>query len=427
MSKMDNFRRYLLEKAHINPKNAPYYQKWVMDCYAFLKKDLPYPLDVESKRGYLQFLSKGCEGWQVKQASYALQLYAFYMGQKERKESIDNNAVHETVGQLEEETRRTLRLQHKSYNTEKTYIYWLRYFQSYVKYKSPKEFNSTDLQDFLTYLAVEKGVAASTQNQALNALVFVYRYVLELDIENKLNSVRARYKRRLPSVLTAREVNAILTALKGTHKLIAMLLYGCGLRLQECLQLRVKDIDMEQNILIVRAGKGDKDRRTVLPDRIKNDLLSHFESIKSLYEYDRKNNINGVALPGSLERKYPNAGKEWGWFWVFPSQNLSVDPRSKIVRRHHIYPTTLQRAFKTAVKNAGIIKQVSAHTLRHSFATHLLETGYDIRTIQELLGHRSIQTTMIYTHVAKKNILGVRSPLDDKISPYSTGLSDQAR
>ena len=193
---------------------------------------------------------------------------------------------------------------------------------------------------------------------------------------------------------------------------MAMLTYGCGLRLNECISLRIKDVDLEQNVVIVRAGKGDKDRRTVLPERVKGDLINHIESVRQLYERDRRANLNGVALPSALERKYPNAGKEWGWFWLFPSRSLSIDPRTHIVRRHHIHPASLQRAFKAAVNKVGIIKQASVHTLRHSFATHLLEKGYDIRTIQELLGHKQLHTTMIYTHVARKNILGVRSPLD---------------
>jgi integron integrase len=191
-----------------------------------------------------------------------------------------------------------------------------------------------------------------------------------------------------------------------------MLTYGCGLRVTECASLRIKDIDLERGILIVRATKGDKDRRTVLPERLKDPLIQHMAATRLIFDNDRKQNLPGVFLPGALEKKYPKAGKEWGWFWVFPSASLSIDPRSLIVRRHHMHPASLQRAFREAVAQSGIYKQVSVHTLRHSFATHLLENGYDIRTIQELLGHRNLQTTMIYTHVASKNILGVRSPLD---------------
>jgi integron integrase len=300
-----------------------------------------------------------------------------------------------------------------SYSTEKTYIAWLRQFQGFTKSKDLKELNANDLQDFLSYLAVDRKVSSSTQNQALNAIIFVYRHVLDKHLgDDELNAVRAIHKRRLPVVLTIREVRSIFDKLSGIHRLLAMLIYGCGLRLQECLNLRIKDVDIEQGIVIVRSGKGDKDRRTVLPDSLKDDLIRHIAETRSLYDSDIKNDINGVYLPGALEKKYPNAGKEWGWFWLFPSKSLSIDPRNHIVRRHHMHPASLQKAFKSAVVEAGITKQASVHTLRHSFATHLLENGYDIRTIQELLGHRNLQTTMIYTHVATKNVLGVRSPLD---------------
>lgn len=269
-----------------------------------------------------------------------------------------------------------------------------------------------DLQDFLSYLAVDKKVSASTQNQALNAIVFLYRHVLDKDIEREISAVRARQNRRLHVVLTMQEIEKIFSGMSGINLLMAKLIYGCGLRLQECLQLRVKDIDFEQSVVIIRSGKGDKDRRNVLPEAVKEELVTHVNEIRVLYKKDKEAKLNGVQLSGALERKYPNAGKEWGWFWLFPSQSLSIDPRTNILRRHHVYHDALQRAFKKAVMKAGITKQTSVHTLRHSFATHLLENGYDIRTIQELLGHKNLQTTMIYTHVATKNILGVRSPLD---------------
>jgi integron integrase len=235
---------------------------------------------------------------------------------------------------------------------------------------------------------------------------------LERKIDNELSAVRAKQRRHLPVVLTLREVQSVFEHLAGTSKLMAMLIYGCGLRLQECLRLRIKDVDFEQGVVIVRSGKGDKDRRTVLPETLKDELIRHLAEVKSLHDQDRKENMSGVWLPGALEKKYPNAGKEWGWFWLFPSKSLAVDPRSLIVRRHHVHPASIQKAFKIALGKAGIVKQASIHTLRHSFATHLLEKGYDIRTIQELLGHQNLQTTMIYTHVASKNVLGVRSPLD---------------
>jgi len=271
-----------------------------------------------------------------------------------------------------------------------------------------------DLQDFLSHLAVEKNVSASTQNQALNALVFLYRNVLGKNTENELSAVRASTRRRLPIVLTPQEIERIFECLDGVPRLMAMLIYGCGLRLQECLRLRIKDVDLEQNMVIVRSGKGDKDRRTVLPESLKDEITRHSAAVKSVYEKDRKENISGVWLPDALERKYPNAGKEWAWFWLFPAKSLSIDPYTSLVRRHHVHPASLQKTFYDALRKAGIAKQASVHTLRHSFATHLLENGYDIRTIQELLGHTNLQTTMIYTHVASKNILGVKSPLDKK-------------
>lgn len=236
--------------------------------------------------------------------------------------------------------------------------------------------------------------------------------MLDKNIEGEISAVRARQNRRLPVVLTVKEIEKIFSGMSGANLLMTKLIYGCGLRLHECLQVRVKDIDFEQNMVIIRSGKGDKDRRTVLPEAIRQELIAHLNQVKALYEKDREVKLNGVQLPGALERKYPNAGKEWAWFWLFPSKSLSIDPQTGIVRRHHVYHDAMQRAFKVAVMKSRITKQASVHTLRHSFATHLLEKGYDIRTIQELLGHRNLQTTMIYTHVATKNILGVRSPLD---------------
>jgi integron integrase len=259
---------------------------------------------------------------------------------------------------LEEKTREPLRLRQRSYNTEKTYMIWLRNFRGFVSGKHPKDLSGKDLQDFLSHLAVEKRVASSTQNQALNAIVFFYRHVLEKDIENELSALRAKQRRHLPVVLTEREVRQVFGELSGVHRLTTMLIYGCGLRLQECLSLRIKDIDFERNMVIVRSGKGDKDRRTVLPESLKDDLIKQIGVIRSLYDQDRAQNLNGVYLPGALERKYPNAGKEWGWFWLFPSKSLSVDPRTNTVRRHHIHAASLQKAFKTAVGKAGIANRL---------------------------------------------------------------------
>ncbi|OGW60430.1 MAG: hypothetical protein A2V83_04110 [Nitrospirae bacterium RBG_16_64_22] len=313
---------------------------------------------------------------------------------------------------VEERLREALRLRRRSLSTEKSYMIWVRGFRKFLKDKDPSRLEGKDVQDFLSRLAVERKVSASTQSQALNAIVFLFRHVLEKNIEGEISAVRAYPKRRLPVVLSAQEVQRVFDRMTGVSRLMAMLAYGCGLRLTECLSLRVKDVDIEQGIVIVRAGKGDKDRRTVLPESLKDELIRHFSQVRALYDLDRMKDLPGVYLPDALERKYPNAGKEWAWFWVFPSKLLSVDPRSHTVRRHHMHAASLQKAFKAAVGKAQVAKPASVHTLRHSFATHLLESGYDIRTIQELLGHRDLQTTMIYTHVATKNVLGVRSPLD---------------
>ncbi|MEM2111508.1 MAG: integron integrase [Candidatus Bathyarchaeia archaeon] len=409
---IEDFKSYLLRTKHIKEKYIPYYIKWVSECYTFLNEKIGKILTTDKKQEFLKYLGKNHEDWQVKQADYALRLYQFFLSQEKKiiKDSLPGKSVE--WKRLEDETRKALRLRQRSLSTEKTYIGWLNNFRDFTTQKAIELLEGKDVQEFLSYLAVERRVSPSTQNQALNALVFIYKHVLEKDIGNISNAVRAGYKRRLPVVLTVKEVEQIFDNMSGLYRLMAMLIYGCGLRLNECMSLRIKDVDLEQNIVIVRSGKGDEDRRTVLPERLKDELIHHITSVRQLYDKDRTENINGVALPGALERKYPNAGKEWGWFWLFPSKSLSIDPRTRIIRRHHIHPAALQRAFKASVNKTGITKQASVHSLRHSFATHLLEKGYDIRTIQELLGHKQLHTTMIYTHVAKKNILGVRSPLD---------------
>lgn len=409
---LTNFKDYLIQKSLVKEKYILFYLKWVSDCYSFLNESDSRILSQERKQAFLEYLSKTHQDWQIKQADNALRLYSYFLSEKSA--SSENLSDSEKEWQsLEVKTRNALRLKHRSYSTEKTYLIWLHAFGDFVKKKTISRLTTEDIQNFLSWLAVERKVSSSTQNQALNAIVFFYRNALEKDIGDKeLNAVRAVQRRRLPVVLTVKEIQAIFDRLSEIHRLTAMLIYGCGLRLQECLTLRIKDIDLEQNIVIIRAGKGDKDRRTVLPEKLKDNLIRHLSEVKEIFDNDRKQNLNGVYLPGALERKYPNAGKEWGWFWLLPSKSLSVDPRANTVRRHHIHPASIQKAFKTAVVETGITKPASIHTLRHSFATHLLENGYDIRIIQELLGHRNLQTTMIYTHVASKNILGVRSPLD---------------
>jgi integron integrase len=409
---LSNYEAFLTKKGTLKTQYVPYYLKWVSDCYGFLNEPLSNRLNSDQKKQFLSDMAKRHEDWQLKQADTALRLYDYFLSKNITPTMGETSSHNETWKLLEEKMRNALRLRHRSLSTEKTYLIWLRGFKGFVGQKEPHQLEGRDLQDFLSHLAVERKVSSSTQNQALNAIVFLYRYVLDKNIDQELSAVRAKQRRHLPVVLTIKEIQSIFDQLSGTSKLMAMMIYGCGLRLNEALTLRIKDLDFEQNIVILRSGKGDKDRRTVLPESLKDDLIEHIGTARLLYDQDRQNNISGVWLPGALEKKYPNAGKEWKWFWLFPSKSLSIDPRSNIVRRHHVHPALLQKAFKVAVGKAGITKQASVHTLRHSFATHLLETGYDIRTIQELLGHQNLQTTMIYTHVASKNILGVRSPLD---------------
>jgi integron integrase len=269
-----------------------------------------------------------------------------------------------------------------------------------------------DVRRFLSYLAVEGEVSASTQRQAFNALLFLFRYVLRKPIEGLASTIRARRPKRLPVVMTQDEVRRLLSHLHGRYQVMAKLIYAAGLRLHECLELRVQDLDLGAEKLTVRSGKGRKDRVTLLPPILHDDIRRLLKTVRALYDDDRRLDRVGVPLPGALGRKLPEAGKRWEWYWIFPADRITVEPRSGQPCRYHIYPTTLQKHFSQAAAAAGIEKRVTVHSLRHSFATHLIEAGYDIRTIQELLGHSHVQTTMIYTHVAGKNKRGVVSPLE---------------
>ena len=313
---------------------------------------------------------------------------------------------------LLDQVREVMRLKHYSLRTEQTYIQWIKRFIFFHQQRHPREMGAPEVKAFLTDLAVRHRVAASTQNQGLNALVFLYQKVLDMSLGEIGEYARAKRPQRLPVVLTREEVQRLLAAMKDTYQLMARLLYGTGMRLMECIRLRVKDVEFERNQLIVREGKGQKDRVTVLPSSIKPALQDHLARIKLRHEQDLKEGYGQVYLPNALAQKYPVADREWGWQWVFPSAKRSVDPRSGRERRHHIQEVGLQRAVKEAVRLSGINKPASCHTLRHSFATHLLESGYDIRTVQELLGHKDVSTTMIYTHVMLQPGIGVRSPLD---------------
>lgn len=310
-----------------------------------------------------------------------------------------------------ESVRALIRVKHFSYRTEEAYLGWIRRFILFHGKRHPAEMGADEVRAFLTHLAVEGKVAAATQNQAFAALLFLYRQVLGKSLENLENVVRAKRPQRLPEVLTKDEAARVLAFLRGEEWLVAALLYGAGLRLTEALRLRVKDLDFEYRQIVVRDGKGAKDRMTVLPEKIIEPLKTHLERVRLLHDEDRRLGFGEVYLPYALERKYPNAAREWIWQYVFPARSRSFDPRSNREGRHHILAGAIQTAFKKAVAQTDLAKRVSPHTLRHSFATHLLENGYDIRTVQDLLGHKDIRTTQIYTHVVK-NKSGVRSPFD---------------
>jgi integron integrase len=313
---------------------------------------------------------------------------------------------------LLDQVRAAIRFRHYSLRTEDTYVHWIKRFILFHEKRHPVKLGEAEISQFLSALAMEQRVSAATQNQALNALVFLYRHVLKLDVGQIENIVRAKQPHRLPVVLRKHEVKALLDALEGVHWLMGHLLYGAGLRLMECLRLRVKDIDFSANHIVVREGKGNKDRITMLPSVVKTPLAAHLVRVRELHQRDLARGFGSVYLPDALERKYPNANRQWGWQWVFPARQISVDPRSGEQRRHHLQEVVLQRAVREAAQQTGLIKPVGPHTLRHSFATHLLEDGYDIRTIQELLGHKDVSTTMIYTHVLNRGGKGVTSPSD---------------
>ena len=313
---------------------------------------------------------------------------------------------------LLDQLREQIRYLHYSLRTEEAYVYWVKKFVRFHGLKHPRDMGQAEVEAFLTYLATQRKVSVSTHRQALSALLFLYQKVLGVALPWMDALARPVPKKRIPVVLTRSEVQAVLGKLEGQHKLLASLLYGCGLRLLEGLRLRVKDVDFDHNVIVVRDAKGGKDRVVMLPHSLVPALKDQFLQSHALWTQDRAQQLPGVEMPHALDAKYPKAGQTWAWHWVFAQSTVSTDPRSKLVRRHHAYDQTFQRAFKQAVQSALIVKPATPHTLRHSFATHLLQSGTDIRTVQELLGHSDVSTTMIYTHVLKVAAGGTASPLD---------------
>jgi integron integrase len=313
---------------------------------------------------------------------------------------------------LLDQVRQKIRVKGYSIRTEKAYIDWIKRFIIFHNKRHPKEMGKTEIEAFLSHLAIRRRVASSTQNQAFNALLFLYDQVLEMKMPENIQSMRSKKPVRVPTVMTREETRKVIAAMSGVHQLMAKMMYGCGLRAMECLRLRVKDIDFGLNQIVVRDAKGKKDRITVLPDGIRQDLEAHLQAVKMIHHRDLRDGFGRVYLPYALARKYPSADRQWGWQYVFPSKSLSSDPRSGIKRRHHMHETSIRKALHQAAKLSGIVKPIGCHTLRHSFATHLLMDGYDIRTIQDLLGHKDVSTTMIYTHVLNRGGRAVVSPLD---------------
>ena len=356
-------------------------------------------------------------GIKIPKNVYESWIYNIFTGYKySYNKSMKPGTAFAPSPRLLDQVREQIRYRHYSLSTEKTYLYWVKFFirwhgQGGVM-RHPRDMGALEVQAFLSMLAADRKVSASTHNQALSAILFLYREVLAIKLPWLDDIGRPTQKRRIPSVLTKDEVAGLLAQMDGVTALIAKLLYGTGMRLMEGMRLRVKDLDFDRQVIVVREAKGGKDRVVMLPRSLMPAMRSQVMAARQVWEADRLAQRGGVETPHALEAKYPQVGSSWGWFWVFPSPTLSVDPRSGVERRHHLFEERLQRALKKAVPAAGIIKPVSVHTLRHSFATHLLQSGTDIRTVQELLGHSDVSTTMIYTHVLKVAAGGAASSLD---------------
>ena len=426
--RLSTYGAYLLRTSMVQPGREKYFIGWVRQ---YLSAESNF-MGNSWQDKLPQFLARLAErpkitDWQVDQADQAVRLY-FQQDTIKRKE-LPRSAPSGTIEQAStpgryhpnqamDDVREWMRIKHYAYRTEQTYLMWCKRFFAFSS-----ETNGLDeaggvavspeiIKNFLSRLAIRDKVSKSTQNQAFNALLFLCRQVLRIDLSGLEDTVRSRGKRRLPVVLSPTEVQTVLRHVSGTTGLMLRLIYSAGLRLSECTRLRVKDLDFDQDLVFVRSGKGDKDRSTILARQIQPELRVHLERVRELHNKDLTNGFGEVYLPNALDRKYPAAAREWGWQYVFPGARLSVDPRSRKTRRHHVGDSTLQKAMKRAVRDSGLVKQASVHTLRHSFATHLLLNGVDLRQIQEYLGHKNVETTMIYTHVVKDMRNPAISPLD---------------
>ncbi|MDI6801426.1 MAG: integron integrase [Thermodesulfovibrionales bacterium] len=415
---LPEFQKFLIQKDLVPQKNTQFFAYWVNRYIAFAHDKKIDPSSYQ-KSAIIEFLDilrsdERIRDWQLRQADDAVRLYYFhYLG--DSKNSVSETSFFADLPSLINEVVRMIRLLHYSYSTERTYKQWINRFITYSLQSAGKtiaDLNSQDFRDFLSHLAVKQKVSASTQNQAFNAILFLFRHVLGKETEDMGSTVKAKRGQKMPVVLSVEEIANIFSHMHGLNLLMAEIIYGSGLRMMELARLRVKDIDFDADTLFIRSGKGDKDRSTVLPLAVKERLRKHLEVVKSIHEKDLAKGFGEVFMPDALNRKYPNAAKEWGWQYVFPSSKLSVDPRSGKVTRHHISDKTIQDPFKIALRKSGIPKHASVHTLRHSFATHLLQAGVNIREVQSLLGHKNLETTMVYTHVLRNMSNAPQSPLD---------------
>ncbi|HOE17604.1 MAG TPA: integron integrase [Syntrophorhabdaceae bacterium] len=416
---LPEFQEFLRANKLALENHIPYLAFWVSRFLAFLNKSESKDIDsvafdfIDSLR-----TDRSIADWQVRQAEDALLLYLDRFKGGDTLKAFTGTGKTATDGaSILNEMKRLIRVKHYSYSTERTYLDWTKRFFTFLEKRRGRtgpagNFDEEDMKGFLSSLALRNRVSASTQNQAFNALLFLVRDVLQKEFGDLKGTIRAKKGARLPVVLSVDEVKDLFDRLSGRNLLIVQLLYGAGLRLMECARLRVQDIDFDAGLIYVRGAKGDKDRTTILPESVRERLRAHLEDVMSLHKKDIEAGHGEVYLPGALEKKYPNAGKKWGWQYVFPADRLSIDPRSGKVRRHHISDTAIQSALRVALGKAGIIKHATVHTLRHSFATHLLMSGVNIREVQELLGHKNVETTMVYTHVMRNMANAPKSPLD---------------
>lgn len=397
MKQLAEYKDFLRENSEVKESHMPFHLKW---CQKYL----------DSKENISIFINKlhdtkKYSDWQIRQAREAIDLYLKWLDKRKKQspglEENIFNKIHDII-----------KIKHYSPKTEKAYNMWIRQFSYFIK-KPLNEAETPDVKNFLSWIAREKRVAAATQNQAFNALLFLFRNILHKKIENLENTLRAKHNRRLPSVLSREEIKIIFMHLHGVPLLVSKLLYGSGLRLMECMTLRIKDFDFSAGIITIHSGKGDKDRTVMVPKSLQEEIKFYIEKYHNNFKKNPDNKSIQVKLPYALSKKFPGAGNEWLWQWLFPAKNLYVDKDNGKRYRHHLHESVIQKAIRSAAINSCISKRISAHTFRHSFATHLLESGTNIRVVQELLGHNNIETTMIYTHVVLESKNSIKSPLDN--------------